>query len=146
MTYLVKNILQLVLGQGTALDVLNRTEFFGHALSIFPAHGGHLLLGQLVPDTGIVSQIDLGADNEARDARAVVVDLREPLLADVLEGSGGGDTEANEEDIGLRVRERSQSVVIFLTGCIEKSEGVGLIANPFFISSLAVSGGFQRSE
>jgi hypothetical protein len=31
------------------------------------------------------------------------MDLREPFLLDVLEGCGGCDGEADEEDIGLRV-------------------------------------------
>ena len=49
------------------------------------------------------AQIELGTDNQAGDAGAVVVDFGEPLLADVLEGSGRDDGEADEEDIGLGV-------------------------------------------
>ena len=49
----------------------------------------------------------------------MVVDLGEPLLADVLEGGGGGDGKADEENVGLGVRERSEAVVIFLSGSIE---------------------------
>lgn len=60
----------------------------------------------------------------------MVVDLGEPLLADVLERGGGGDAEADEEDIGLGVRERSQSIVIFLTGGIKEAKRVGLVTNP----------------
>ena len=59
-----------------------------------------------------------------------MVDLGEPLLANVLKRGGGGDAEADEEDIGLRVRERSKSVVIFLSSGVEEAEGVGFIANP----------------
>lgn len=72
----------------------------------------------------------MGTDNQARDARAVVVDFGEPLLADVLKGSRRDDGEADEEDIGLRVRERTETVIILLTGSIEESEGVGLVSNP----------------
>lgn len=128
--YLIKHILELELRQSTALDILDSAELLGHPLAVLPSHGGHLLLGQLLSDAGVVSQIDLGADDEAGDAGAVVVDLGEPLLADVLEGGGGGDAEANEEDVGLWVRQRSQSVVIFLTGGIEETEGIGFVANP----------------
>lgn len=60
----------------------------------------------------------------------MVVDLREPLLANVLEGCRGGDAEANEEDIGLGIGEGSKSVVIFLTSSIEEAQGIWLIANP----------------
>jgi hypothetical protein len=49
------------------------------------------------------AQIELGTDNQARDARAVVVDFGEPLFADVLKGSRRDDGEADEEDVGLGV-------------------------------------------
>ncbi len=60
----------------------------------------------------------------------MVVHLGKPLLADVLEGSWAGDGEADQEDVGLGIRERAETVVIFLSGGIEESEGVGLIADP----------------
>jgi hypothetical protein len=60
----------------------------------------------------------------------VVVNLGEPLLANVLKRGGGCDAKADEEDIGLGVRERAQSVVILLTGGIKQSESVGLVADP----------------
>ena len=101
--YLIENILQLVLRQGTALDVLDSTQLLSHALAILFPHGGHLLLGKLLPDAAVVPQIDLGADNEAGNAGAVVVNLGEPLLANVFERGGGCDAKADEEDIGLGV-------------------------------------------
>lgn len=84
-TYLVKHILELVLRQRTALDVFNRAEVLCHTLTILSADRGHLLLGKLLSDAGVISQIDLGSDNEAGNAGAVVVNLGEPLLADVFE-------------------------------------------------------------
>jgi hypothetical protein len=51
----------------------------------------------------------------------VVVYFREPFLSDVLEGGRGGDGEADKEDIGLGIREWTQTVVIFLSGGIEES-------------------------
>jgi hypothetical protein len=38
--------------------------------------------------------------------------------SDVLEGARRDEGEADEEDVGLRVAECSQSVVLLLTGCI----------------------------
>lgn len=101
--YLVKHVLEFVLRQGTALDVLDRAQLLGHTLAVFFSYGLHLLLCQLVLDTLVFPQIDLCANYEAWNAGAVVVDLGEPFLADVFEGCGGCDTEANEEDVGLRV-------------------------------------------
>jgi hypothetical protein len=84
-TYLVKYILELVLRQSTALDVFNRAEVLCHTLTVLSADWGHLLLGKLLSDAGVISQIDLGSDNEAGNAGAVVVNLGEPLLANVFE-------------------------------------------------------------
>lgn len=84
-TYLVKHILQLVLRQRTALDVFNCAEVLCHTLTILSTDWGHLLLGKLLSNAGVISQIDLGSDNEAGDARAVVVHFGEPLLANVFE-------------------------------------------------------------
>lgn len=130
LTYLVKNVLELVLGQSRTLDVLHRTKVLRHLLAIFPAYWLHLLLSELVTDGGVVAEIDLGSDDEARNARAMMVDFREPLLANVFEGRGGCDGETHKEDISLRVGQGTQTVVIFLTSSVEQSEGVGFVADP----------------
>jgi hypothetical protein len=66
----------------------------------------------------------------------VVVDLGEPFLAHVLEGGGGGDGEAHQEDIGLRVGEGTQTIVILLTGRIKQTQRIGLITDPTRIESV----------
>lgn len=43
-TYLVKHILKFVLGKGTALDILDRAQVFGHSLTVLSSHWLHLLL------------------------------------------------------------------------------------------------------
>lgn len=83
--YLIKDILQLILCQGRTLDVFNSAKFLSHPVTVFLADGGHLLAGELIPDSGIVAQIGLGTDNQAGNTGAVVVDFGEPLFADVLE-------------------------------------------------------------
>ena len=59
----------------------------------------------------------------------MVVHLGEPLFLDVLERGGRGDAEADEEDVGLRVRERTQPVVVLLSGRVEQAEGVRVVAD-----------------
>lgn len=146
MTYLVKDVLESLLGQGRALDVLDGTELSGHSLTVLSLDGLHLLFAKLA-ENGVLlvialllrwAQIELGTDNQARDARAVVVNLGEPLFANVLEGSRRDDGEADEEDVGLRVRERAKTVVILLSGSIEESKGVRLITNPATRQTLAM--------
>jgi hypothetical protein len=87
-SYLVKDVLQLVLRQSRTFDVLDGAELLSHAVTVLLADGLHLLAGQLVADVGVVAQISLGADDQAGDTGAVVVDFGEPFLADVLERGG----------------------------------------------------------
>lgn len=47
------------------------------------------------------------------------------LRFDVIEGRWADDGEANQENVGLRVREGSEAVVIFLSGGIPQSQADG---------------------
>lgn len=47
--------------------------------------------------------------------RQLTSDLWVPLVPDVLVGGGARDGEADDEDVGLRVRQRPESVVLLLT-------------------------------
>jgi hypothetical protein len=138
---LVENVLETLLSKGRTLDVLDGTEFSGELVALLSGHGSQLVSGKLVKNHPVTSQINLGTNNEARHAGAVVVDLREPLLLDVLKGGGRGDGKADEENIGLRVTKRSQSVVILLTGGVKQSECVGLVSNPGVSISIRCLGG-----
>ncbi len=44
------------------------------------------------------------------------------LVHDVFEGIGTVDCEANEEEVGLGIGERSKTIVFFLAGCIPQCE------------------------
>lgn len=92
----------------------------------------HLLTGELLTNTGVIAQIRLGADDQAGDTRAVVVDFGEPFFANVLKRGGRGDGEADEEDIRLRVGQRAQPVVVLLSSSIEEAERIRFIADPGF--------------
>jgi hypothetical protein len=114
-TYLVKDVLETLLRQRRTLDVLNRTELACETVTRLRRHRSLLLACKLVHYLRVVTQIDLGADYEARHTGAMVPDLGEPLLLDVLKRGWRGHAETHEEDVRLRVRERPESVVILLT-------------------------------
>ena len=40
-----------------------------------------------------------------------------PLPPDIAEGGRGHDGEAQEKDVGLRVGERAEAIVVFLASC-----------------------------
>lgn len=63
-------------------------------------------------------------------SRGILFRIRERgctnLCADVIEGGWADDGEADEEDVGLRVGEGSESVIIFLPSSIPQTEADGL--------------------
>ena len=70
----------------------------------------------------------------------MVVDLGEPLFPDVFEACRGGDAEADEEDVGLGVGERPETVVVFLASRVQETQGVRLIANPVSVNMACDAG------
>lgn len=85
MTNLVENVLELILRQRGALDIFDSAKLPCHPLAVFPLDRGHSLLKQLVFYVCVISQIHLGADDEARHSRAVVMYLGKPFFANVFE-------------------------------------------------------------
>lgn len=59
-----------------------------------------------------------------------MVDFGKPFLAYVFERGRRSDAKAHEEDVGLGVGQRSETIVILLTGCIEESQRVWLVTDP----------------
>jgi hypothetical protein len=129
-TNLIKDILKLVLCQSRALDVFYSTQLLRHTVAIFLADGLHLLTGELLANGRVIPKISLGTDDQTGHTGAVVVHLGKPLLADVFERRRRGHREADEEDICLRVGKGAETVIILLTGGIEQSQGIRLIADP----------------
>lgn len=84
-TYLIENILQLVLRQCRAFHVLDRAKILRHFFAILASHRLHPLFCQFLLDLSILPQIDLSANNEARNTGTVVVHLWKPFLPYVLE-------------------------------------------------------------
>lgn len=82
---------------------------------MFSRDGSLFLSLQFFNDLWIIPQIHLRADDEAGYSGAMMPNFREPFLLHVLERGGGGDAEADEKDVRLRVRKWTQTVVIFLT-------------------------------
>jgi len=75
----VEHALQIPLGQGRALKVLDRLDFFGNLHCLFVLYGLHLTLAQLLLDFWVIAQVELGADQDDRNAGCVMLYLRVPL-------------------------------------------------------------------
>lgn len=56
----------------------------------------------------------LGADEQVGDTRSVLLQLRHPFFAHVLETGWVHHREADEKDVGHRVGQRPEAVVVLL--------------------------------
>lgn len=128
-TNLIEDILQTLLCQRRTLYVLHASLLLRPPLSLQLRDRLLLHPPELFLHGRVVAQIFLCADEDDGDAGTVVLHLGDPLLADILERRVRRDAEAHQEDVCLRVGQRSQSVVIFLTGCVEQTECVRVVAD-----------------
>lgn len=63
-------------------------------------------------------QILLAGNEKDRKTLAEVKDLCDPFFIDVVEGIGRVDSEANKDDVRIRVGQGAETIVIFLASCI----------------------------
>ena len=118
----VENFFQVSRRLCRALDVLDCLDPLCHLQTLLPGYRGHAALSQDGDGVGVFSEVNLVAHQDDRHARAVVADLGVPFLLDVVEGDGADDGETHEEYVGLRVGERSETIVVFLAGRVPEIE------------------------
>jgi len=113
-------------GTSRTLKVLHAAKLLAEFLCLFGSNRVKTLLGELSQGLGIVTKILLQTDKNCAGLRAVVTDLGEPLLLAVIKRGWCHDGVAEQEAIGLRIRKRSQTIVLLLTGSIPKTKVVAL--------------------
>jgi len=119
---LLEDGLETSLVERRALNVLDGADGLAHVETLLEGDGGEALLGETGNGLRILTKIELGADQEEGRIGAVVLDLGVPLGLHVLERSGRDDGEANEEDIGLGVGQRAETVIILLASGIPQAK------------------------
>lgn len=107
---------------GRALEITDGTNLLGNSHTLLGGNGTLAGLAEFVDDLRVVSEILLATDKDDGQVLAEVKNFRNPLLLDVVERIGRVDGEADKNDMRIRVREGTKTVVIFLTGGIPKRE------------------------
>ena len=103
-SHLVEYIFKLVLCKRGAFHILHCAQILCHTLPILFTYWLHSLLSKLITNAGIIAEIRLGADDEARHSRAVMVYFRKPLLTNVLKRCRRSYAKADKEHICLGIR------------------------------------------
>lgn len=75
-----------------------------------------------VPYPRTVPQVGLGSDEDRGNSRTEVAHLWNPLEGDVVEAVAVLNGEADDDDVGVRVRQRTKLFVVLLTGRVPQRE------------------------
>lgn len=102
--------------EGGTLDVVRRPDLLTDAPGPGAQHGLHFRAVQVDEDVHVQQEVRLGPDQDDGGGRVVSPDLGDPLLGDVVEGGGIDQTEAEEEDVGVAVGQRSEFIKLLLDG------------------------------
>ena len=114
-THLVKHVLQTLLRQSRAFNVLDCSKFSCKSLTLFNRDRPLLLPRQLFYYLRVIPKIDLCSNYKARNPRTVMMYFWEPLFLHVLKGGRGSYTKADQENICLRIGEGTKAIIILLT-------------------------------
>lgn len=68
------------------------------------------------------TEVAFGSNENDGHTRGMVLDFRKPLALDVLKRGRRYHGEADEENVGLRVRQRTQTVVVLLSRSVPERE------------------------
>ena len=77
---LIKNTLQVPLGQRRTLKILVRLDLLSTSKRLVVGYWLHALLAERLEGCWVVAKIELGADEDDGDVWSVVLDLWEPLV------------------------------------------------------------------
>jgi hypothetical protein len=107
---------------GGALEVFDSTNLLAHILGLLRSDWLLRSLMQFFNCLLIVAEILLAADEDDGETLAEVQHLRNPLFLNVVERVGRINGETDQDDVGVRVRQWAQTIVILLSGGIPKSQ------------------------
>lgn len=118
----LKHLTNALASLGGALEITDSTNLLRNSHTLLGGNGALTGLAKLLDNLGVVTQILLASNQDDGKVLAEVEHLGDPLLLDVVERVGRVDGEADEDNVRVGVRERTESVVVFLTGGIPKGE------------------------
>jgi len=119
----VEDLDEALLCGGRALEVLDGADLGSLLFALLLGDGTALVLGlETLECLGVCAEIELGADEDDGGGGAVVLHLRAPLGGHVLKGGWAHNAETDKENIGLGIAQRTQTVIVLLSGCIPEAK------------------------
>jgi hypothetical protein len=118
----IKDVLETLASESRAFEVLESVEFLDHVVGLLVGDGRLAVLAKGLEGRLVITKIGLGTDEDDWDIGAMVLDLDVPTILDVDERRMVDNREAQQEDIGLGVREGTNASITLLTSSIPKRE------------------------
>lgn len=110
----VKRLLQVLLRERRALHVILRSDLLRHPLRPRAGHGLDAGAVQANEHVDVQQEVRLRAHQDNGRGGVGGTDRGHPLLGDVVEGSGVDHAEAQQEDVRVRVGQRSELIKLLL--------------------------------
>lgn len=110
----VKYALESLLCERRALEIAHGANLFGHLAALAVGNRCHPALTEARIHLRVLTQVQLGSNEQNGGIGGVVRHLRPPLCLGVFKARRTHDREADEEYIRLRVRQRTESIIVFL--------------------------------
>ena len=121
--------MEALLSKRGSLHVLGAAELLGLQGSLFVSDGTGVAHGEAVERVAVVAEVNLGAGEDNWNIGAVVANLGDPLVGNIVERRGVDDREHGEEDVGLGVGEGTEAVILLLASSVPEAVVNGLVVN-----------------
>jgi hypothetical protein len=118
----VEDFHQALLCHRTALHILRSLQFVRERLAHLVGHWLQVAVSQTHQHRGVLAKIRFGSNENKWGSGAIVHDFGIPLRPRVLVRCGRNNGETEQENVGLWVRQGSQSVVFFLPGSVPQAQ------------------------
>jgi len=137
---LFKDLADTLLGLGRALEVGDGADVVRHSLAFVGLERGLVHLLEFALGVFVVPQIFLVAHQDNRHVGAEMPHFRRPLLRNILQAVRRIDGEAHQNHVRVRIRQRSETIVVFLTSRVPQGE-LDLAAVNFDVSDVIFKDG-----
>jgi len=107
---------------GRALEVPLGADLLSNGLTILMSHWPLVRPPQFLDHPWIASKILLTGNQDYRKAGAKVHNLRNPLLLNVIQRVGRVNGKTDQDDMRVGVTERTETVIVLLSGCIPQGK------------------------
>jgi len=119
---ILEHLSNALAGSSRALEVLFSADLLCHGHTLLRGHWPLVRLPQLIDHPRIASEILFAGDQDYRKARAEVHNLRDPLLLNVVQRVRGVNGEADQDDMGVGITERTETVIVLLSSRIPQGK------------------------